>query len=68
LTSIASHPRGAGQIASCRRDGFIELKDVCNVDELRHYGREITRLTIELNTQTRPLEARNTTTARSCRW
>ena len=48
------------QIADFRRDGFIRLKDVFNADELRHYGDEITRLTIALNTQTLPLEQRTT--------
>ena len=48
------------QIAQFRRDGFIKLKDVLSPDTLVHYGREITRLTIELNTQQRPLEERST--------
>lgn len=48
------------QVDAFRRDGFIRLKDVFNADELRHYGEAITRLTIELNTQTLPLEARTT--------
>ena len=48
------------QGADFRRDGFIKLKDVFNADELRHYGEEITRLTIALNTQTLPLEQRST--------
>ncbi len=50
----------AQQIADYRRDGFIKLKDVFNADELRHYGEEITRLTIALNTQALPLEKRGT--------
>lgn len=48
------------QIAEYRRDGFIKLKQVFNADELAHYGAEITRLTIALNTQTRPLAERST--------
>ena len=48
------------QIAQFRRDGFIRLKNVFNADELRHYGAEITRLTIALNTQALPLEERST--------
>ncbi len=48
------------QIADFRRDGFVRLKDVFNAEELRHYGEEITRLTIALNTQTLPLEQRST--------
>lgn len=48
------------QVAQFRRDGFIKLRNVFNADELRHYGEEITRLTIALNTQTLPLEQRST--------
>jgi ectoine hydroxylase-related dioxygenase (phytanoyl-CoA dioxygenase family) len=54
------HPLSDAQVAQFRRDGFIKLKDVFNADELRHYGEEITRLTIALNTQTLPLEERST--------
>ena len=54
------YPLGARQIADYQRDGFIKLKDVFNAEELRHYGEEITRLTIALNTQTVPLEQRGT--------
>lgn len=50
----------AEQIARFDRDGFIKLKDVFDADTLTHYGREITRLTIALNTERRPLEERNT--------
>jgi len=50
----------AAQIAKFRRDGFIRLKDVFDAATLRHYGQEITRLTIALNTQTKPLEERST--------
>lgn len=48
------------QIAQFRRDGFIKLKDVLSPETLAHYGAEITRLTIELNTQQVPLEERST--------
>ncbi|TDM08412.1 MAG: phytanoyl-CoA dioxygenase [Ideonella sp. MAG2] len=54
------YPLSEAQIAQFRRDGFIKLKDVLEPDTLAHYGREITRLTIELNTQQRPLEERST--------
>jgi ectoine hydroxylase-related dioxygenase (phytanoyl-CoA dioxygenase family) len=54
------YPLSEAQIAQFRRDGFIKLKDVLSPDTLAHYGREITRLTIELNTQQRPLEERST--------
>lgn len=55
-----AYPLGAEQIARFRRDGFIKLRDVFDADTLAHYGREITRLTIDLNTERRPLEARST--------
>ncbi|RKU47936.1 hypothetical protein DL546_009412 [Coniochaeta pulveracea] len=48
------------QISSFRKNGFIRLKDVFNEEEIRHYGDEITRLTIDLNTQKLPLEERST--------
>ena len=50
----------AAQIAQFRRDGFIKLKDVLSPETLAHYGAEIQRLTIELNTQQVPLEERST--------
>lgn len=50
----------AAQIAQFRRDGFIKLKDVLSAETLAHYGAEVTRLTIELNTQQMPLEERST--------
>ena len=49
-----------GQIAQFRRDGFIKLKDVLGAATLAHYGAEITRLTVELNTEQRPLAERST--------
>ena len=54
------YPLSDRQIDGYRRNGFIKLKDVFNADELAHYGAEITRLTITLNTQTKPLEERTT--------
>ena len=48
------------QIAQFRRDGFIKLKDVFNAESLHYYGDEITRLTIALNTQNKPMEERST--------
>lgn len=54
------HPLSPQQVADYRRDGFIKLKQVFSADELAHYGREIARLTIALNTQTLPLEQRST--------
>lgn len=50
----------AAHISQFRRDGFIKLKDVLSPETLAHYGAEITRLTIALNTEQRPLEERST--------
>ncbi len=50
----------AAQVAQFNRDGFIRLKDVFNAEELDHYGREITRMTLALNAQTLPMEERST--------
>lgn len=47
-------------IAQFRAHGFVHLKQVLPTDALKHYGEAITRLTIALNTQTLPLEARST--------
>jgi len=48
------------QIAAFRRDGFIRLREVLSPETLAGYGAEISRLTIALNTQVKPLEERNT--------
>lgn len=48
------------QVSQFERDGFIHLKSVLSPDVLSDYGREITRLTIALSTQTKPLEERTT--------
>jgi ectoine hydroxylase-related dioxygenase (phytanoyl-CoA dioxygenase family) len=50
----------AEHIARFRRDGFIKLKNVLSSETLTRYGGEITRLTIALNTEQRPLEERST--------
>lgn len=50
----------AGAVARFREDGFVRLGDVLPVEAIDAYGREITRLTIALNTQTLPLEERTT--------
>lgn len=61
MIDIDSHyPLSPQQIAQFRRDGFIKLKDVLSADALAHFGKEITRLTIDLNTEQRPLEERST--------
>jgi ectoine hydroxylase-related dioxygenase (phytanoyl-CoA dioxygenase family) len=49
-----------GHIAAFQRDGFIKLKNVLSPAALAMYGAEITRLTIELNTQSKPLAERST--------
>ena len=51
-------PRDA--TARFNADGFIKLRNVLSPATLRHYGQEITRLTIALATQTRPLAERST--------
>jgi ectoine hydroxylase-related dioxygenase (phytanoyl-CoA dioxygenase family) len=56
----APYPLTHEQIARYRDNGFIKLKQVLSPETLTHYGREITRLTIELNTQHKPLEERST--------
>lgn len=48
------------QIDVFRRNGFVRLKAVFTPEELQHYGEAITRLTMALNRQTRPLEERST--------
>jgi ectoine hydroxylase-related dioxygenase (phytanoyl-CoA dioxygenase family) len=48
------------QIEAFRQQGCIKLKQVLSPATLAHYGREITRLTIELNTQHLPLAERST--------
>ena len=50
----------SAQIEAFRRDGCIKLKRVLSPGTLAHFGREITRLTIELNTENRPLAERST--------
>lgn len=48
------------QICQFRRDGFIKLKDVLDATTLAYFGNEITRLTLELNVDHRPLAERST--------
>jgi ectoine hydroxylase-related dioxygenase (phytanoyl-CoA dioxygenase family) len=54
------YPLQPAQIEAFARDGCIKLKQVLAPDTLGHFGREITRLTIELNTESRPLAERST--------
>lgn len=46
--------------AAFARDGFVRLSGVLPPEVVEHYGAEITRLTLQLNTETRPLAARDT--------
>lgn len=49
------------QIEAFRRDGFIKLRDVFDAETLRHYGDEITKLTLAHNKyKDVPLEQRST--------
>ncbi|MGB8328071.1 MAG: phytanoyl-CoA dioxygenase family protein [Steroidobacteraceae bacterium] len=48
------------KVAYFRESGFVKLKQVLSGETLEHFGREITDLTIALNTQTRPLAQRST--------
>jgi ectoine hydroxylase-related dioxygenase (phytanoyl-CoA dioxygenase family) len=54
------YPISPEHIAAFKRDGFIKLKQVLSPETLAHFGAQITRLTIELNTQSKPLEERST--------
>jgi ectoine hydroxylase-related dioxygenase (phytanoyl-CoA dioxygenase family) len=54
------YPLDAAQLAMFQRDGYIKLKQVLSPEVLAYYGSRITQLTIELNTQHRPLEERST--------
>ena len=58
---IDSHyPLTADQVDFFRERGFIRLRDVLSQETLAYYGREITRLTIALNTLSKPLGERST--------
>jgi len=54
------YPLTDEQITAFRENGFIKLPHVLSPEVIDHYGREITRLTIELNTQTKPIAERDT--------
>lgn len=54
------YPLSDDQVAAFRRDGFIRLKSVFSAAEIAWFSDEITRLTIELNTQTLPISERST--------
>jgi ectoine hydroxylase-related dioxygenase (phytanoyl-CoA dioxygenase family) len=48
------------QVSRFRENGFIKLRHVLSPDTLAYFGREITRLTLELNGQRAPLAERGT--------
>jgi ectoine hydroxylase-related dioxygenase (phytanoyl-CoA dioxygenase family) len=54
------YPLSPTQVAAFQAQGCIKLKHVLSPAALAAYGSEITRLTIALNTQGRPLEERST--------
>jgi hypothetical protein len=47
-------------IESFRANGFVKLAQLLSAETLAHYGPEITRLTLELNKQLAPMDARST--------
>ncbi len=49
-----------GAIDDFRANGFVKLSNVLSPETLEHFGAEISRLTLELNTQHLPLEERST--------
>jgi ectoine hydroxylase-related dioxygenase (phytanoyl-CoA dioxygenase family) len=56
----APYPLTDIQRASFRENGFIKLKRVLSPETLEFYGREITAQVQQLNTQTLPMEKRDT--------
>lgn len=50
----------AETVARYREEGFVRLPGVLSADTLQTYGDEITRLTLALNTQDKPLAERDT--------
>ncbi|PTS87871.1 MULTISPECIES: phytanoyl-CoA dioxygenase family protein [unclassified Caulobacter] len=53
-------PVSSDVIERYRTEGFVRLSGVLDAATLAHYGEEITRLTLALNTQDKPLEDRST--------
>ncbi|MFM2042251.1 MAG: hypothetical protein RLY86_827 [Pseudomonadota bacterium] len=54
------YPLTADRIAFFRERGYIKLKQVFDAATLDYFGSAITRLTLALNTQTKPLAERST--------
>jgi Phytanoyl-CoA dioxygenase (PhyH) len=50
----------AGAVEAFRMNGFVRLKQVFSPEELDRYGPELTRLTLGLNRQEKPLDERST--------
>lgn len=48
------------QVARFQSDGYIKLKHVLSAETLAHYGEEISRKVVELNTLKQPLSQRDT--------
>ncbi|MCZ7644265.1 MAG: phytanoyl-CoA dioxygenase family protein [Planctomycetota bacterium] len=48
------------KLAFFREHGYVKLKNVFSAEVLAHYGREITRKTLELNRNTLPMAERST--------
>ncbi|MGE5563174.1 MAG: phytanoyl-CoA dioxygenase family protein [Bacillota bacterium] len=54
------HALDAGAVDAFRDNGFLRLKQVFSAEELGHYGPELTRLTLALGGERKPLEERST--------
>ncbi|MCE9614304.1 MAG: phytanoyl-CoA dioxygenase family protein [Lentisphaerae bacterium] len=54
------YPLTKEQTQYFRQKGFVKLKDVLSADAINHYGDQITRKVIDLNTMHVPLEKRST--------
>src|SRR5438094_10362041 len=54
------YPLSPQQISHFRTRGYVKLKHVLSTETLKHYGDEITRQVIALNTNTKPMRERNT--------
>ena len=63
----APYPLAPKAIDQFGEQGFIRLKQVLPADLLADHGAEITRLTLALNTETRPLESVTPMIALFCR-
>lgn len=51
---------GDAVISDYRENGYVRLPSVLPPEDLVHFGSEITRLTLALNTQNKPMEERDT--------